>query len=182
MSGPTERSDPREAIEAWILATLPRALAFASSLLHDRGLAEDVVHDCYARLLQKAETYDLAGVGTKILFKSITNACVDRNYRDRNLLSLEVESCGMPSPADAMATNPLEVVAYRELEEALAVALGRLTIAQRAAFELKSLGYSLNEIAEAVGTSPINAGVLVYRARKSLAEQLSRFQEKSADE
>ena len=66
-----------------MLATLPRALAFATSLLRDRALAEDVVHDCYVRLLQKADTYDLPRDGTKLLFKAITNACIDRNYRDR---------------------------------------------------------------------------------------------------
>ena len=80
--------------EAWVLATLPRALAFATSLLRDRALAEDVAHDCYVRLLAKADTYDLARDGTKLLYKAITNACIDKNYRDRRLLSLEVEALG----------------------------------------------------------------------------------------
>ena len=38
------------------------------------------------------------------------------------------------------------------------------------------------EIAEALGVSPTNAGVLVYRARKALAGQLARFLEGSTDE
>jgi RNA polymerase sigma factor (sigma-70 family) len=179
LSGEEARSDPWAAREAWVLATLPRALAFATSLLTDRTLAEDVVHDCYARLLAKSEIYNLPNDGTKLLYKAITNACIDKNYRDRRLLSLEVESDaevdGMPTLADARAANPLNQAAMRELEAALADEIGHLTVAQRGAIELKSLGYSLDEIAEALGVSASHAGVLVHRARKTLAQRLAKF-------
>lgn len=103
-----------------MLATLPRALAYAMSLLHDRALAEDVVHDCYTRLLAAADRYDLARDGTRLLYKSITHACVDRNYRDRRLLSLELELANGPADAPALADprggDPCEPAAYRELE------------------------------------------------------------------
>ncbi len=69
-------------------------LAFATSLLRDRALAEDVTHDCYVRLLARAETYDLPRDGTKLLYKAITNACIDKNYRDRRMVSLEAEALG----------------------------------------------------------------------------------------
>lgn len=185
MPGESARSDPRAAQEAWVLASLPRALAFASSLLRDRTLAEDVVHDCYLRLLQKSETYDLPRDGTRLLFRAITNACVDRNYRVRTLLSLDLEpngdAGGAPMLADPRASDPREWASHRELEEALAEGLGHLPLAQRGALELKSLGYSLVEIAEALGTTATNAGVLVHRARKTLAGQLARFLETRPD-
>jgi RNA polymerase sigma factor (sigma-70 family) len=172
--------------DAWVLATLPRALAYAASLLRDRALAEDVAHDCYVRLLAKADTYNLPRDGTKLLYKAITNACIDKNYRDRRLLSLEVESCAEstepPPLADRRACDPHDLAAHRELEEAVAAELGRLTVAQRGALELSSLGYSLDEIAEALGISPSNAGVLVHRARKVMAGRLARFLEGSPDE
>ncbi len=164
-----------------MLATLPRALAFAASLLRDRTLGEDVVHDCYLRLLQKADRYDLLNDGTRLLYRSITRACIDRNYRDRRLLSLEVESVsgtdhrGRSVMMDIHAVDPLELAVHRELEDAVEHGLERLSVAQRGALELKSLGYSLNEIAEALGVSPTNAGVLVHRARKVLADQLAPF-------
>ncbi len=172
--------------EAWVLATLPRALAYAASLLRDRALAEDVAHDCYVRLLAKADTYNLPRDGTKLLYKAITNACIDKNYRDRRMLSLEVESCAesteTPTLADRRACDPHDLAARRELEEAVAAELGRLTVAQRGALELSSLGYSLDEIAEALGISPSNAGVLVHRARKVMAGRLARFLEGTPDE
>jgi RNA polymerase sigma-70 factor (ECF subfamily) len=166
---------------------LPRALAFAHSLLRDRALAEDVVHDCYARLLARADAYDLPGDGTKLLYKAITHACIDKNYRDRRLLSLEAETdpATGSSPAalaDARAVDPHDLAAHRELERVVADELMRLSPAQRGALELKSLGHSLDEIAEALGVSPTNAGVLVHRARKTLAERLARFLEPRPDE
>ena len=177
--GDDPRPATRSAQEAWALATLPRALAFATSLIRDRGQAEDVVHDCYVRLLGKAGTYDLPRDGTKILFKAIANACIDRNYRDRKVLSLEVEALrggGGPSPlADARADDPHDLAALRELEAAVAIGLEGLSVAQRGALELKSLGYSLAEIAEALGVSPNHAGVLVHRARLALADRLAPF-------
>ena len=54
-------------------------------------------------------------------------------------------------------------------------ALARLPVAQRAAVELKALGYSLTEIAEAVGVTPNHAGVLVHRGRLALADHLTPF-------
>jgi RNA polymerase sigma-70 factor (ECF subfamily) len=186
LSGNARRPDSNETREAWVLATLPRALAFATSLLRDRALAEDVAHDCYVKLLGKADTYDLPRDGTKLLYKAITNACIDKNYRDRRTLSLEVDdlagSLETSSLADGRACDPQELACHRELEEALAGELEKLTVAQRGAVELKSLGHSLDEIAEALGTSPSNAGVLVHRARKILAERLARFLEEPPDE
>jgi RNA polymerase sigma factor (sigma-70 family) len=172
--------------EAWVLSTLPRALAFATSLLRDRTLAEDVVHDCYLRLLQKAGEYDLLRDGTKLLFKAITNACIDRNYRERAMLSLDA-TMDEDSPRsllviDAKDEGPLQTVVRRELEDVVEDGLAQLPVSQRAAVELKSLGYSLQEIAEALGTSAGNAGVLIHRARKAMAETLARYAGPSDDE
>jgi RNA polymerase sigma factor (sigma-70 family) len=167
---------PKEALEAWVLSTLPRALGYAASLLRDRGRAEDVVHDCYLRLLQRADRYDLLQDGTKLLFRAITNACVDSNYRERVFASLDpTVDEGSLALADPWSVQPLEAAAQKELEEALAAGLEELPLAQRAALELKSLGYSLQEVALALETSTSNAGVLVHRGRKALAESLARF-------
>ena len=108
-----------------------RASAFARSLLRDPALAEDVTHDCYVRLLAKATIYNLPRDGTKLLYKAITNACIDKNYRDRKMVSLEAETLGeltAKSPLTcSRANDPHELAAHRELEEAVAVELEWLT-------------------------------------------------------
>jgi DNA-directed RNA polymerase specialized sigma24 family protein len=80
-------------------------VSYTTSLLRDRTLVEDVVHDCYVRLLEKAETYDLLNDGTKLLYKAITHACIDRNDRDRRLLSLEFEFEGEAGGSSAVADS-----------------------------------------------------------------------------
>ena len=169
-----------------MLSTLPRALGYASSLLRDRTLADDVVHDCYLRLLQKADVYDLLRDGTKLLYKAITNACIDRNHRER--VRAEPQRGRHRERVRALRSStreqagPLQIVIQKELEDAVEEGMAQLPVAQRAALELKSLGYSMQEIAEALGTSPSNAGVLVHRARKALAEWLASFMGSTSDE
>ena len=169
------------ALEAWVLATLPRAVAFARSLLRDHAAAEDVAHDCYCRILAKADVYDIPRDGTKILFRAITNACIDRTSRDRRHQSLDPDpdQDGVPEPADFRMPDPADAATRRELEDALDAGLAQLPPAQRAAVELKALGYSLQEIAEAVGVTANNAGVLIHRGRQALAKHLTRFQDDS---
>jgi RNA polymerase sigma-70 factor (ECF subfamily) len=130
-------------------------------------------------LLAKAATYDLPRDGSRILFKAISNACIDRS-RSRQERSLDSPPDDPDAPAapeliDWKLPDPLDAAARRELQAALDAALARLPVAQQAAVEMKALGYSLAEIAEAVGVTPTNAGVLIHRGRRTLADNLTRF-------
>jgi RNA polymerase sigma factor (sigma-70 family) len=174
LSGKTDAGS----IDAWVLATLPRALAFAVGLVSDRDAAEDIVHDCYCRLLQKQDVYDLRQDGAKLLFRSITNACIDRSRR-RSSVSLFAADSGdddnagrMIDVSDSRSPEPWERLDHAELQQAVSAGLEKLPPAQRAALELKSLGHSLQEIGEALNVSATNAGVLIHRARQTLAKHL----------
>lgn len=153
-------------------SSLPRALAYARTLLRDTAAAEDVVQDCYCRLLDKAAVYDLPGEGIKILLRAITNACIDRKSRERVLLSLEVEH---EQVCESRSPSPLHEAIGRELAARIEVALAGLPVGQRAAVHLSSLGYTLPEVAELLGTSHANARVLVHRGRKALEQSLGPF-------
>jgi RNA polymerase sigma-70 factor (ECF subfamily) len=168
-------------LDAWVLATAADAVAYAASLLRDRSSAEDVVQDCYCRLLQKAGEYDLIRDGRKLLFTAVTNACFNRNSRTRPVVSLDVAgSDGQGLHAvlgDREAARPEKHALQKELEQEVAEALDRLPEQQRAALEMKSLGHSLQDIGEALGISPGHAGVLVYRARQAMAKHLAPYLE-----
>ena len=69
---------------------------------------------------------------------------------------------------------------HRELEDAVADGLAQLPVTYRAALELKSLGMSLQEIADALDVSANHAGVLVHRARQAMARHLAPFVEDQA--
>jgi RNA polymerase sigma-70 factor (ECF subfamily) len=173
-----------DAIAAWVLSTLPGALAYARSLVHDRDLAEDLVHDCYCRLLQKASVYDLPRDGVKILLRAVTNAAIDRQGRQRVLQSLDLNEDGggpgITEVADRRVEEPVVEAMTRELEQALEAGLAQLPLVQRAALQMKSLGHSMQEIAETLGVRANHAAVLVHRARQSLARFLAPYLEDTA--
>ncbi len=165
-------------LHAWMGVILPRAVAYATGLLRDRGQAEDVVHDCCCRLLRKAMDYDLPRDGPKLLFRSVTNACFTANTRRRAILSLDALTTGADECrrlADKRASEPEQVAMGKELEQAVGEGLARLPPMQRAALELASLGHSQQEISEVLETTPGNVRVLVHRARQAMADYLSPF-------
>lgn len=170
---------PSAELDAWVLATAPRAVAYARSLLRDHHEADDIVQDCYCRLLQKAHTYDLIRDGLRLLLRAITNASINARTRRKPLLRLvrsdDAGGEGVEDPHDPSAQSPELNLMHQELLDAVSAGLSILPTQQRAALELKSLGYSQKEIGDILGVTPANAGVLVYRARQSLAVYLAPF-------
>ena len=160
-----------------MLATAPRVTAYARSLLGNAHDAEDIVQDFYCRLIAKAGTYDLSRDGLKLLFTAISNACINLKTRRKPTFSLtRSDSTGhdrTEDPADDRAASPAEVAVGNELERAIAGGLKRLPAQQRAAVELKALGYAQTEIAAMLGTTATNAGVLIHRARQTLSRYLT---------
>ncbi len=174
----------RDELEGWVVTTAARAVAYAASLLRDASLAEDVVQDCYCRLLQKATDYNLPRDGVRLLFKAVTNACINLTTRQRPALSLSARPGAEGARwelADRSAVQPERALMYRELQEAVEEGLGLLPLTQRAALELKSLGYTQQEIAEMLGVSVSNAGVLVHRARQTMATHLAPFVQEAVE-
>jgi RNA polymerase sigma factor (sigma-70 family) len=170
--------DSNSPLEGWVRQVLPKALGFARSLTGDPYLAEDIVQDCLYRLLAKRDRYDLARDGWKILLRAITNAVVDEHRRRGQVVWETMERVageGDLSDGGESASQPLDVVLSRELEERIAVSLTNLPVPQRAALELKSFGCSLAEIAETLSISESHAGVLVYRARQTMAKALAEW-------
>ncbi len=171
------RSD--DELDAWIVATIQRALAYAISLLGNRADAEDVVHDCYGRLLARAEIYDLPRDGNKLLFKAITHACINHTQRRRRQVDWQTAEQGSDSGAlefaDPSAVQPQQQAMQHELEAAIDVALGELSPTQRAIVQLRSIGHSLLEVAELLDISHANARALLHRARARLAVRLRPF-------
>jgi DNA-directed RNA polymerase specialized sigma24 family protein len=81
---------------------------------------------------------------------------------------------------DRRMEGPVACAMLRELEQALEAGLEQLPLAQRAALQMKSMGHSLQEIAETLAISVSHAGVLIHRARQSLAQHLAPYLEDPA--
>lgn len=162
-------------LDAWVLETAPRATAYARSLLRNRDDADDVVQECYCRLLAHAARYDLPRDGLKLLMTAITNACINRTTRRKAVFSLTRDDKTDDDPVDAAVPTPDLTAVSNELKAATDAALGTLPPQQRAAVELKALGYSQQEIGEMLGVSASNAGVLIHRGRQALAKELAAY-------
>ncbi len=162
-------------LDAWIREIAPRAVAYARSLLKRIHRAEDVVQDVMLRLLEHDE-YDLLTDGEKLVFRSVTNACINAATRRRELLSLDAESREGWSLADEVVSDaepdPADAAVERELMDRVEQQLRALPPMQRAAVELKAMGNTLKEIAETLDVSATNAGVLVHRGRERLKQNL----------
>ena len=158
---------------------MQRALAYAVTLVRNRAEAEDIVHDCYSRLLARSDHYDLPSDGTKLLYKAITNACINRTQRRPPVVSLDAAEQGLGSDgrslADRSDAGPEHRAIHGELEAAVAAALAELPVTQRAIVELRSLGHTSAEIADMLEISHANARVLLHRARQTLATRLRPF-------
>lgn len=163
----------KELIEAWVRLNTGPALAYAKSLLRDHHQAEDIVQDCFCRLLARSAQYDLISDGRKILFRSITNACINHGTRFRLVTGYGEEgSFFEENLGDSREPGPLDMLIGRETQERLRQILASLPLEQRAAVQMKSVGCSLEEIAKELAVTPNHAGVLVHRARKFVASQL----------
>ena len=165
------------ALDSWLTSALPGAVAYASSLLGDHAQGEDIVQDCVCRLLLRAAHYDLPRDGRKLLFRAITNACVNTRSRARNAVSLDDYGRhlgdGTWEVEDTTAAPPPLIVVAEELRAAIADGLKELPLPFRSALELSSLGYRPDEIAEMLDVQPDYARVILFRARKAMANFLN---------
>lgn len=164
-------------VNDWIAQSAPRALAYAQTLVRNAAVAEDLVQDCYQRLLAKADRYDLPADGTRLLFKAVTNACINWTQRRPPVVSLEQIDAGGQDGRVSDEQDPLAKALLNELSETVDAALAELPVEQRAAVELHALGHGANDIAEALETTPGNARILLHRGRTRLAERLKPYLE-----
>jgi RNA polymerase sigma factor (sigma-70 family) len=169
-------------LDAWLIEALPGAVAYATSLTGKRADGEDVVQDCICRLLKNSQRYNLLEDGRKLLFRSITNACLNLKRRRHRPVNLS-ELCGAraDSPwdlADVSAPSPPLELLSDELRRTIAEGLAKLPVRHRAAIELTSLGYKPRELAQMLDVPPDHVRVILARARKALRAFLSlRFPE-----
>jgi RNA polymerase sigma-70 factor (ECF subfamily) len=166
-------------LDGWIRSSTPRAVAYARSLLTRKDEAEDVVQECYCKLLAKATQYDLLNDGTKLLMASITNACFNLTTRRKPVVSMTSTTNGDSEHQlelrDEREEQPDAIAAGNELNAAVLEALVKLPQQQRAAVELKALGYSQAEVGEILKTTTSNAGVLIFRGRQLLSQILASY-------
>ncbi|MEZ6139052.1 MAG: RNA polymerase sigma factor [Zavarzinella sp.] len=172
MVDPTQQNE----LNSWAIQVIPRAVVYARKLLRNPSDAEDIVQDSLVRLFRKAGDYDILNDGVRILFRTITNLCINATTRQREIASLTMGDDFAELPlVDRLQFLPEEIAVGSELSERIEEILATLPPLQRAAVELRALGNTKQEIAQILQISETNAGVLVYRARTTLAKELEPY-------
>ncbi|HEY4311068.1 MAG TPA: sigma-70 family RNA polymerase sigma factor [Pirellulales bacterium] len=163
-------------MDSWITHALPGAVAYAASLLGNREKADDIVQECVCRLLLTAARYNLPRDGRRLLFRSITNACMNAISRERGEMSLDevgrASTDGKWELQDAAAMVPPDLAIAEEMRKLVHLGLAALPVRQRSAIELWSFGYNTHEIADMLSLSGSNVRVIIHRARTAMAEFL----------
>ena len=134
-------------------------LGLAVTLLRDRSLAEDVVHDVFVSFARKVGTFHLSGT-----LKGYLSTCVANLARDKNRLRSS-QDVGLDT-AEQMRSDsddPLKYTVDREQTQRLYEILGHLPAEQREIIILHlHQEMRFREIAEALGLS-INTVQSRYR-------------------
>ena len=108
-----------ENLEAWALSTLPRPGVCVVVARRPVGGGRRRSIDRYLRLLQEGRRLRPGAWSGAAATKAITNACIDRNHRQRAVLSLSGASGEGDESypvVDLAQAGPLQIVIQKELE------------------------------------------------------------------
>jgi RNA polymerase sigma-70 factor (ECF subfamily) len=134
-------------------------LALAITLLRDRSLAEDVIHDVFVSFARKAGEFTLSGS-----LKGYLSTCVANAARDKNRLKSQHDvALDAAGEVETDLNDPAEYTADSEQAQRLRKMLARLPLEQREVVVLHlHQEMRFREIAEALGIS-INTAQSRYR-------------------
>lgn len=159
-------------------ALRPRMVRVAYAILGSRTEAEDVVADCWTRLVEadaREPVRDLTGWLTVTVARAATDV-----LRSARVRREEYVGPWLPEPfvAPSSEADPADRVTLDEtVSYALAVVLESLSPAERTAWVLHDVfGMGFPEVADVVGRTPAAVRQLASRARTHLAAQPARFE------
>jgi len=159
-----------------LIAQRHEFLAFLERRLASRALAEDILQEAFARSLTKLAELEREESATAWFYRVLRNAVTD--YRRRaaaNARKLERLAYELAEPV-----APELSVAVCQCVSGLAKALKPEYEAALRAVEVE--GVAVKDFAAAVGITPSNAAVRVFRARQALRLQLKRCCGSCADD
>lgn len=142
--------------------------------------AEDLLQDTFVSIYSKASTYDPAWKPSTWIYRIALNKCRDygRKQKLRKVISLDRSADQsdsdhyVPEIAD-LSPDVENIVIHRQQYERLSKAIAKLPHNMRSALVLHTVeGRSQAECSEILGVSRKSVEMLVYRARKSLREEI----------
>lgn len=162
----------REAFDEVFRHWYVRLVRAADMVVHDQGVAEELVQDVMLELWRRRTRLDADGSVQAYLFRSTRNRALN-HVRHLRVVQRTADALATDEAQDASAPAAL---AGAELDEAIRAAVAALPPRCRAVFELsRGQGLRYAEIAERLGVSVKAVEAQMGRALKSLRERLAPF-------
>lgn len=156
---------------------------FAFRFVGDRARAEELTQDIFVKLYRSAKSYTPAARFKTFLFRVATNHCLNEVRRGEYRVSHtpteapEADEAGPVELAGPEGDRPDQALAGRELERAVAEALGKMSDRERAAFTMcRFEGMAYRDIAEALEASEAAVKSLIHRATLAVARRIEELQ------
>lgn len=168
-----QAADETGAQEAW--ASLfehfhPQVLAFCRRTLPGNS-GEDLAAEIMMKTRFRLDSFDVTRPFGPWLFRIAANRCWDEARRTRRSEPLDDEGA---TQLASDAPSPLERLITEERRERVREALSGLPLRQRFALTLRyGAGLSYQEIADTLGVTRTNVGVLLLRGRRRMRDRLA---------
>lgn len=135
--------------------------------------AEDAVQVALIKAWQKLPDFRGEAALRTWLFKITANEVRAHRRRAR---PVAVDDQLLANVAETISSDPARVMAEAELWEVLAIALAELPWRQRASWVLRELeGFSYDDIAEVLDTTPTVVRGQLHRARRTVATRMEQW-------
>lgn len=166
------------ALAALFDAHADRLYGLALRLVGEASAAEDVVQECFLKLLTHGDGFAGRSTLATWLYRVAWNASLDRlRARGRELPLEPADDAVLPLPTTftSWRVSPEALAHDRELREVLDSAIAALPASLRAVFLLRDVEeLTTAETAAVLGLSAANVKVRLHRARLELRERLSQ--------
>lgn len=161
-----------EAFEQLIRRHQSRLFAVAVKIVKDRDLASELVQESLFKAYKKLSSH--SGGSVKSWLTRITvNTCLNE-LRKRQKLVFSEHSMESWLKADKRS-DPAQRAQARELREAVKEQVQELNPRRQAVLAMACLGYSYEEMSEALEESVSQVKSELFRARKKLRETLKEY-------
>ena len=169
------RGDKRAFDELYTRYSKPLLVYFMRLLWKDKEKAEDFVHDLFAKIINKPESFDVDRT-FKTWMYSVANNMVKNEYKKQEVRKNTSNGLDNTFAVSDQSTNVLDEVQDLFFQNAFQNCLMDLDEKHKEVFSLRHLdGLSIKEIAEVLEISDGTVKSSLFYATKYLSESLKEF-------
>lgn len=164
------QQDEPGAFEKLVRRHQTRLFSVACRMMKDRDLASELVQEAFFKAFKNLQRYDGRGSAAGWLTRITVNTCLNEIRKRQKLVFSEhsfetwLEADRREGPAERAEASELRAAVRQEVE--------KLPPRRQAVLSLAALGYSYDEMAEALEESVSQVKSELFRARKKLREKL----------